>query len=91
MQNSLYFKIPLQAELSFEALGNFIKSLPQELKTLLFEMLKNDLLMPPTPNPNLDKEQKLRNLLSVSVWNEEDVKVFDQNQNHLNQWKIQTF
>lgn len=91
MQNSLYFKIPLQAELSFEQLGNFIQSLPKELKTLLFEMLKNDLLMPTLPNSNLDKEQKMKTLLSVSVWNEEEAKVFEQNQNSINQWKIQTF
>ncbi len=44
MENTLHFKIPLQAELSFEALGELIKSLPKEMKTLLFEMLKNEIM-----------------------------------------------
>jgi hypothetical protein len=39
------------------------------------------------------KQKSLTNykdkILQVSVWSEDDVKVFDENKKHLNQWTIQ--
>jgi len=38
-----------------------------------------------------DKDERLKKLLSISVWNDNDIQLIHESQNLINQWKIEEF
>jgi hypothetical protein len=40
---------------------------------------------------NQNKNERLKKLLSISVWDEEDFKIIKESQNLINKWKIEEF
>jgi len=42
-------------------------------------------------NIDYDKNERLKKLLSISVWNDEDILPIIETQNFINQWKIEEF
>jgi len=44
-----------------------------------------------TKSMSADKKKRLKNLLSINVWNEDDIKPIIETQTIINQWKIEEF
>jgi len=44
-----------------------------------------------TKSRSADKKKRLKKLLSINVWNEDDIKPIIETQTIINQWKIEEF
>ena len=44
-----------------------------------------------TKSMSIDKKERLKKLLAINVWNEEDIKPITETQTLINQWKIEEF
>ena len=44
-----------------------------------------------TKSLSIDKKERLKKLLAINVWNEDDIKPILETQSLINQWKIEEF
>jgi hypothetical protein len=44
-----------------------------------------------TKNEAADKSERIKKLLSISVWSDTDIQLINESQNLINQWKIEEF
>jgi len=44
-----------------------------------------------TKSLSIDKKERLKKLLAINVWNEEDIKPIHETKSLINQWKIEEF